>query len=53
MPSDFTYGELRQVLSAYGFQEITGGKTTGSAVKFKNEKQAKRFICISHTRETL
>lgn len=43
MPSDFTYGELRQVLSAYGFQEITGGKTTGSAVKFKNEKTGEKI----------
>ncbi len=43
MPSDFTYAELKQVLSAYGFQEMTGGKTTGSAVKFVNEKTGKKI----------
>ena len=38
IPSDFTYGELQKVLNDYGFEEYTGGRTTGSAVKFLNEK---------------
>lgn len=43
MPSDFTYAELKQVLSAYGFEELTGGKTSGSAVKFQNEKTGEKI----------
>lgn len=43
MPGDFTYAELKQVLSAYDFQEITGGKTAGSAVKFMNEKTGEKI----------
>jgi hypothetical protein len=29
IPSDFTYGELQKVLNDYGFEEYTGGRTTG------------------------
>ena len=43
MPSDFTYAELKQVLSAYGFEEFTGGKTSGPAVKFQNEKTGEKI----------
>lgn len=37
-PKDFTYEELVQVLKYFGYTEIITGKTTGSAKKFKNEK---------------
>lgn len=37
VPSDLTYNELVQVLKYYGYYEFSLGKTTGSAVKFKND----------------
>ncbi|MBO6088680.1 type II toxin-antitoxin system HicA family toxin [bacterium] len=37
-PKDFTYEELVQVLKIFGYTEFTTGKTTGSAKKFKNDK---------------
>ncbi len=43
IPSDFTYGELQKVLNDYGFEEYTGGRTTGSAVKFLNEKTGEKI----------
>ena len=36
-PKDLTYDELVQVLKYFGYSELTTGKTTGSAKKFKNE----------------
>ena len=37
-PKDFTYDELKRVLKSYGFIEINKGKTSGSRMKFYNEK---------------
>ncbi|SFS92231.1 HicA toxin of toxin-antitoxin [Succinivibrio dextrinosolvens] len=37
VPSDLTYNELVQILKYYGYTEYSLGKTTGSAVKFKND----------------
>lgn len=37
VPSDLTYNELVQILKYYGYYEFSLGKTTGSAVKFKND----------------
>ncbi len=37
-PKDFTYEELVQVLKYFGYTELTMGKTSGSAKKFKNDK---------------
>ena len=37
VPSDLTYSELVQILKYYGYYEFSLGKTTGSAVKFKND----------------
>ena len=37
-PKDFTYEELVQVLKYFGYTELAMGKTTGSAKKFKNDK---------------
>jgi len=33
-PKDFTYSDLRRVLVHFGFEEDTGGKTSGSRIKF-------------------
>lgn len=35
-PTDFTYDELRKLLRAYGYDENTAGKTSGSSVTFVN-----------------
>ena len=37
-PKDFTYEELVQILKYFGYEEFKTGKTTGSAKKFKNDK---------------
>ena len=37
-PSDFHYNELVKLLNQFGFKEIKKGKTSGSRVKFINEK---------------
>lgn len=36
-PKDFTYDELKTLLSYLGFNEYNKGKTSGSAVEFKDE----------------
>ena len=38
-PNDFTYAELRALLNLLGYKEDNMGKTTGSAVRFINEKK--------------
>ena len=37
-PKDFTYAELRKLLTAYGYEEISKGKTAGSRVAFVDRK---------------
>lgn len=37
-PKNMSYDELVRVLSHFGYFEIQLGKTTGSARKFKNDK---------------
>jgi hypothetical protein len=37
-PNDFTYNELRSLLSHLGYVESQSGKTSGSRVAFINEK---------------
>ena len=37
-PNDFTYNELKSLLSHLGYLENQGGKTSGSRVAFINEK---------------
>jgi hypothetical protein len=37
-PKDFTYEELKSLLSRFGYEEETKGKTSGSRVIFYNEK---------------
>lgn len=36
-PKDFTYDELKTLLTYLGFNEYNKGKTSGSAVEFKDE----------------
>ncbi len=33
-PKDFTYDELKKILTAFGYIEFTKGKTSGSRVAF-------------------
>ena len=35
-PKDFTYDELKRLLSAYGYEETQTGKTSSSRVAFIN-----------------
>lgn len=37
-PSDFTWGELVNILSSFGYIEFNKGKTGGSRRKFVDEK---------------
>jgi hypothetical protein len=37
-PNDFTYNELKSLLSHLGYVESQSGKTSGSRVAFINEK---------------
>lgn len=34
LPKDFTWEELAKVLSGFGYEELTGGKTGGSRRRF-------------------
>jgi hypothetical protein len=35
-PKDFTYNELKHLLSGFGYEEAISGKTSGSRVAFIN-----------------
>ncbi|MCH5310523.1 MAG: type II toxin-antitoxin system HicA family toxin [Prevotella sp.] len=35
MPSDFTFDEMQQLLSGYGYEKSNKGRTSGSRVIFK------------------
>jgi hypothetical protein len=37
-PKDFTFGELKTLLSDLGYQEVKAGKTSGSRVTFYNRE---------------
>ena len=38
IPRDFTYNEAKTLLNAFGFEEWTKGKTSGSRVRFYRKK---------------
>lgn len=38
-PKDFSYDELRKLLLSLGYAEDNIGKTSGSAVRFTNDKK--------------
>ncbi len=42
-PKDFTYSELRRLLTSFGYEESQSGKTSGSRVAFI-EKESKHII---------
>ena len=37
-PKDFSYSELKQLLTGLGYNELNQGKTSGSRVAFYNDK---------------
>ncbi len=37
-PTDFSYKELRALLTGLGYEEITSGRTAGSRVAFLNRR---------------
>jgi hypothetical protein len=39
IPNDFTYNELRSLLTHLGYVESQSGKTSGSRVAFINERE--------------
>ena len=45
IPKDLTFEELVMLLKYFGFEEVKSGRTSGSAVKFKNCK-TKRIIYL-------
>lgn len=44
-PKDFTWDELKSILSHFGYAEYTGGKTAGSRRKFINGQNS---VIIAH-----
>lgn len=48
LPSDFHYNETVKLLGYFGFKEITKGKTSGSRVKFMNEKSVPLMLHKPH-----
>ena len=36
-PTDFSWDELTKVLSSFGYEQISGGKTGGSRIRFIHE----------------
>jgi hypothetical protein len=38
LPKDFSYDELSRLLGAFGYEEFTKGKTSGSRVVFVNRE---------------
>ena len=38
-PKDFTFDELKSLLLSLGYKENNAGKTSGSAIRFFNEKK--------------
>lgn len=43
-PKDFTYQEVRTLLTSLGFVEYTKGKTSGSRVKFYRASDKKVYM---------
>lgn len=44
-PKDFTYNELKTLLSGFGYNELTKGSTSGSRVSFCNH-DTEHIICL-------
>lgn len=48
MPSDFHYDEMARLLGYFGFLEVKKGKTSGSRVKFMNDKGTPIYMHRPH-----
>ena len=48
VPADFTWEELLKVLSIYGFELYSSGKTSGSSRTFENDKGVTIIIHEPH-----
>lgn len=44
LPNDFTYNELRSLLSSLGFEEVNRGKTSGSRTSFYDSISGSQII---------
>ena len=47
-PKDYTYDEIKYLLNKLGFIENNKGKTSGSAVEFKNQEGRKISLHKPH-----
>ena len=47
-PRDFTWDELMRLLTGYGYEQISGGKTGGSRVRFVHEKYSPIILHKPH-----
>jgi hypothetical protein len=45
LPNDFTFDEMKKLLSAFGYQVDNKGATSGSRIRFKNEN-TRQYIDI-------
>lgn len=52
-PKDFTYDELKRILNNLGFVEYNKGKTSGSRVKFINNRNLIIELHRPHPRNIL
>lgn len=52
-PKDFTWDELRKVLSHFGFEELKAGKTGGSRRKFVNSSKDIISLHEPHPQKTV
>ena len=52
-PKDFTYAELKSLLSYFGYYEVTKGKTSGSRIKFENDNGKFILLHKPHGRKDL
>ncbi len=49
-PNDFRYNELVRLLGYFGYKELKVGKTSGSRVKFENDKGKSLNVHKPHPR---
>ena len=52
-PTDFSWNELITLLSGFGFQQASSGKTGGSRVRFLNDNHPPIILHKPHPRPTL
>ncbi|OGO95073.1 MAG: hypothetical protein A3F41_03525 [Coxiella sp. RIFCSPHIGHO2_12_FULL_44_14] len=52
-PKDFTWSELIKLLNAFGYRQISAGKTGGSRVRFAHEQHPPIMLHRPHPKPTL